>query len=160
MDLQLADKTVLVTGAGQGLGRAIGLAFAQEGARVAFHYNSSAEGAQKAAAEVNAAGGAALAVAADLRDDAAVEGALSRRELARHQIRANAVSIALVQTESLDAHTGDTDDERMRKILAQYPLRRLGRPEDVVPMVLLLASPLSSWTTGQIISVNGGYAMP
>ena len=36
----------------------------------------------------------------------------------------------------------------------------LGRPEDVVPMVLLLASPLSSWTTGQIISVNGGYAMP
>jgi len=27
-------------------------------------------------------------------------------------------------------------------------------------MVLLLASPLSSWTTGQIISVNGGYAMP
>ena len=33
-------------------------------------------------------------------------------------------------------------------------------PEDVVPMVLLLASPLSSWTTGQIISVNGGYAMP
>ena len=32
--------------------------------------------------------------------------------------------------------------------------------QDVVPMVLLLASPLSSWTTGQIISVNGGYAMP
>jgi NAD(P)-dependent dehydrogenase (short-subunit alcohol dehydrogenase family) len=38
--------------------------------------------------------------------------------------------------------------------------RRLGRPQDVVPMVPLLASPLSSWTTGQIISVNGGYAMP
>ena len=254
MDLQLADKTVLVTGAGQGLGRAIGLAFAQEGARVAFHYNSSAEGAQKAAAEVNAAGGAALAVGADLRDDAAVDKAVEQaettlgpisvlvnnaaatqrkrfldttaddwqaqvditvtgmlrvtqavarrmaerdggsivsllgdsgrvgesgilvtattrsstvgltkslaKELARYQIRANAVSIALVQTDSLDAHTGGADEERMRKILAQYPLRRLGRPEDVVPMVLLLASPLSSWTTGQIISVNGGYAMP
>jgi 3-oxoacyl-[acyl-carrier protein] reductase len=47
----------------------------------------------------------------------------------------------------------------MRRILAQYPLRRLGRPEDVTPMVLLLASPLSGWITGQVISVNGGYAM-
>jgi 3-oxoacyl-[acyl-carrier protein] reductase len=82
------------------------------------------------------------------------------RELARHGIRANCVSIALVQTDHLEAHTGGSGDERMKKILAQYPLRRLGRPEDVVPMILLLASPLSGWTTGQVISVNGGYAMP
>ena len=80
MDLQLNDKAVLVTGAGQGLGRAIGLAFSREGARVAFHYNSSAEGAEKAAAEVNASGGAALAVQADLRDDAAVEAAVEQAE--------------------------------------------------------------------------------
>ena len=62
------------------------------------------------------------------------------RELARHQIRANAVSIALVQTGSLDAHAGGTDDERMRKILAQYPLRRLGRPEDVVRFASVAAN--------------------
>lgn len=35
----------------------------------------------------------------------------------------------------------------------------LGRAEDVTPMGLLLASPLSSWITGQVVSVNGGYAM-
>ena len=67
--------------------------------------------------------------------------------------------MALVQTDNIAAHAGGTDDERMQRILAQYPLRRLGRPDDVIPMILLLASPLSSWTTGQVISVNGGYAM-
>ena len=67
---------------------------------------------------------------------------------------------ASCSTDNFDAHAGGTEDERMKKILAQYPLRRLGHPDDVTPMVLLLASPLSSWTTGQVVSVNGGYAMP
>ncbi len=40
MDLQLEGKVVLVTGADQGIGRHIGLAFAAEGVRVAFHYHS------------------------------------------------------------------------------------------------------------------------
>ena len=84
------------------------------------------------------------------------------KELARFGIRTNAVSLALVRTDNFDEHSGgaDADDERTKKILAQYPLRRLGRPDDITPMVLLLASPLSSWTTGQVVSVNGGYAMP
>ena len=51
-------------------------------------------------------------------------------------------------------------DRVTESLVRDAALRRLGRPDDVVPMVLLLASPLSSWTTGQIISVNGGYAMP
>lgn len=56
-------------------------------------------------------------------------------------------------------HAGGIDDARMKKILAQYPLRRVGRPDDVTPMILLLASPLSGWTTGQVVSLSGGYAM-
>ncbi|MDA3040305.1 MAG: SDR family oxidoreductase, partial [Actinomycetota bacterium] len=81
------------------------------------------------------------------------------KEFGRNGVRANAVSIALVRTENLDAHTGQADDERMARIRAMYPLGRLGRPEDITPTILLLASPLSSWTTGQVLSVNGGYAM-
>ena len=83
------------------------------------------------------------------------------KELARSASAPTPSRIALVRTDNFDAHAGTREvDETMQKILAQYPLRRLGRPEDIIPMVLLLASPLSSWTTGQVVSVNGGYAMP
>jgi NAD(P)-dependent dehydrogenase (short-subunit alcohol dehydrogenase family) len=40
-----------------------------------------------------------------------------------------------------------------------YPLRRLGLPQDVAPMVALLASPHSGWITGQVLSISGGYSM-
>ena len=51
------------------------------------------------------------------------------------------------------------NDERMKRIVAQYPLGRVGRADDVTPMVLLLASPRAGWITGQVVSVNGDYAM-
>jgi 2-hydroxycyclohexanecarboxyl-CoA dehydrogenase len=38
-----------------------------------------------------------------------------------------------------------------------YPLRRPGRPADVAPMAVFLASNAASWITGQVYSVNGGY---
>jgi NAD(P)-dependent dehydrogenase (short-subunit alcohol dehydrogenase family) len=39
---------------------------------------------------------------------------------------------------------------------AQYPLGRLGRPEDIARAALYLASDEASWTTGAILTVDGG----
>jgi NAD(P)-dependent dehydrogenase (short-subunit alcohol dehydrogenase family) len=47
----------------------------------------------------------------------------------------------------------------MKKVVRNYPLRRAAVPNDIVPLVLLLASDQSSYITGQTISVSGGYAM-
>jgi len=245
MELGLAGKVILVTGAGQGLGRAIGLAFAAEHAHVAFHYHSSADGAQGAAHQAQALGVKTLAVGADLRLEADVVAAVDRieRELgpidvlinnaaatqrklfletrpedwaaqidvtvkgtllithavvgrmaarrsgaivnlmgdsgrvgeSRLLVTATARAAAVGLTRSLarefarsairhfDVHAGGPSegmtDERLKKIVAQYPLGRVGRADDVTPMVLLLASPRASWITGQVVSVNGGYAM-
>ena len=58
---------MLVTGAARGIGRAICLAFAQEGWRIGVHYRSSREQAEETAREIHQAGGTALCCPADLR---------------------------------------------------------------------------------------------
>ncbi len=45
------------------------------------------------------------------------------------------------------------------RIAKAYPLRRIGKPEDVAPAVLFLASDAASFITGQTLSVSGGYTM-
>ncbi len=66
MDLQLAGANVLITGAGQGVGRRVADAFAAEGANVALAYHSSSSGAEDGAAAARAAGVKAVAIGADL----------------------------------------------------------------------------------------------
>jgi 2-hydroxycyclohexanecarboxyl-CoA dehydrogenase len=50
-------------------------------------------------------------------------------------------------------------EELLEKIAKSYPLRRLGRPEDIAPAVMFLASEAASYITGQTLSVSGGYTM-
>lgn len=77
------------------------------------------------------------------------------REFGRSGTTANAVSLGLVET----AHDKDWVEANREKLVRLYPVRRLGMPNDIAPMVALLASPQSGWITGQVISVSGGFSM-
>jgi NAD(P)-dependent dehydrogenase (short-subunit alcohol dehydrogenase family) len=77
------------------------------------------------------------------------------RELGRSGTTANTVSLGLVET----PHDKDWVDANREKLVKLYPVRRLGLPGDVAPMITLLASPHSGWITGQVLSISGGYSM-
>ena len=71
-NVTLGDKVTLITGASQGLGRALALAFAEEGARVVVNARSD-ESVRPVAGEVEGAGAEVLAVAADVSRETEVE---------------------------------------------------------------------------------------
>jgi len=105
----LRGKVALVTGAGRGIGRAIALAFAGEGAAVALVARSRADLAG-VAAEIRERGGRALAVPADVTQDAAVESVVENvaGELGRLDILVTSAGTASFAPVA-DSKPGDWD---------------------------------------------------
>ena len=249
MDMHLKGKVALVTGAGRDVGREIALGLAAEGASVAVNYNGSRERAAAVVAEIEKAGGKAIAYKADVANfdevqamvakvatdlgglnivvnnagvalrnrfidttteewkkqiDICLYGAIhvskaaaphlekngdgriialvgdsSRvgesglsivaaaragvialmkslaREMGRCGVTANTISLGLIETPH-DIAWVNANREKLTKL---YPLRRLGFPSDIAPMVTLLASKHGGWITGQTISISGGFSM-
>lgn len=73
-----SEQVAVVTGGARGIGRAIVQRLAREGVAVAINYVARADAAEALVTEIQAAGGQAIAVAADVSDDAAVEAMLDR----------------------------------------------------------------------------------
>jgi 3-oxoacyl-[acyl-carrier protein] reductase len=78
--MQWDKQVAVVTGAARGLGRATAKLLSQRGAAVCVNYVHHAEQAQSLVSELHAAGGRALAVAANVADAAAVEAMIQRAE--------------------------------------------------------------------------------
>ncbi|WP_424967718.1 MULTISPECIES: SDR family NAD(P)-dependent oxidoreductase [unclassified Dinoroseobacter] len=72
--MKLQGKTAIVTGGGRDIGAAVARKLAAEGARVAISYFESSKGADSVVAAIEAAGGQAIAVQADLNTQAGVDG--------------------------------------------------------------------------------------
>jgi 2-deoxy-D-gluconate 3-dehydrogenase len=76
-------------------------------------------------------------------------------ELAPHGITVNAIAPGYMVTDNTEALRNDP--ERSAQLLARIPMGRFGEADEIATAVLFLAAPASSYVTGAIVSVDGGW---
>lgn len=76
-------------------------------------------------------------------------------EHARDGIRCNAILPGWVESDMTAPALGW--ETFQKRVLPRIPMRRWGRPEDLAGMGVYFASPASSWHTGDVITIDGGY---
>jgi 3-oxoacyl-[acyl-carrier protein] reductase len=147
---RLAGKNALITGAGRGLGRAIALAFAAEGANVALSFNKSVVGAADTVRQAEGLGVRALALKADLRKSSEVAGlaASALKALGRLDVLVN--NAGLFSAASLL----DTSEDVWERLLAVNLTAPFRCAQAVAPAMLAAGG-------GTIINlVSGGGQRP
>jgi 3-oxoacyl-[acyl-carrier protein] reductase len=77
------------------------------------------------------------------------------QEMGSRNITVNAVAPGYVETDM----TQGLSEELKQKMIANIPLKRIGRPDDVAAAVRFLASEEAGYITGHVLSVNGGLYM-
>ena len=143
----LDGQTALVTGASRGIGRAVALALAAEGAEVVVNYASSPDAAEAVVAEIQAKGGSAYALQADVADEASVD---------------DLIKTVLKRSERIDVlvnNAGITRDSTFRKMtLEQWDQVMHANLRSVFNMTRLVINGMLEEKWGRVInisSVNG-----
>jgi len=108
MLMRLDGKVALVTGAARRLGRAVALALAGEGCRMAIHFGSSRQAAEEMASELRDQGSEARALQADLSDPRRIEGLFA--EVSEHFQRLDILVNSAASFESRPFHQIDAED--------------------------------------------------
>jgi NAD(P)-dependent dehydrogenase (short-subunit alcohol dehydrogenase family) len=75
---------------------------------------------------------------------------------AAENIRVNCIAPGIVATEMVEKFNTDQAARRQRE--AMHPMGRFGQPEEIASAAVFLASDESGWTTGSVITVDGGYS--
>jgi citronellol/citronellal dehydrogenase len=150
--MSLAGKTLFITGASRGIGLAIGLAAAREGANVAIAAKTVEPHPKlpgtiyTAAQEIEAAGGQALPLAVDVRDEDAIKAALERTALrfgGLDIVINNASAISLTPTPQTSMKRFDLMHQintRGTYMVSKYAIPYLEKAEN--PHILMLSPPL------------------
>ena len=77
------------------------------------------------------------------------------RELGKDGIRVNAVAPGIISTDMVKA----LDQNMVEEMAKRVPVQRLGEAEDVANAFLYLASDMSSYVSGAVLSVDGAYVL-
>ncbi|MCB1505383.1 MAG: NAD(P)-dependent oxidoreductase [Hyphomicrobiaceae bacterium] len=168
----LAGKTLFITGASRGIGLAIGLRAARDGANVAIAAKTAEQHAKlegtvySAAEEIEKAGGKALPLVCDIRDEAQVAAAVDQAAKAFGGIDIcvnNASAISLTPIEKTDPKRFDLMfgvNTRGTLVTTQACLPYLAKAEN--PHVLMLSPPLdmkAQWFAGHVAYSIAKYGM-
>ena len=134
MDIDIAGRVIVVTGAARGIGRTLALGLAAEGVRVAVLARERKQ-AQLVADEIGEIAGAPPALALEADDG----------------IRTVALAPGLTDTPGMRAIVGE---EYIARVAGQYPGGRVGQPEDIVAPTTFLCSDAASHLSGTVITVR------
>ena len=75
---------------------------------------------------------------------------------AAEHIRVNCIAPGIIETDMVARFS--TDENARKQRIAMHPMGRFGQPQDVASAAVFLASDESRWTTGSVVTIDGGYS--